>query len=94
MKTISLETKSLTIEKLLEAAADGEPVFLTDNGHTHFALLQADDGDREVCALKSNAEFMAYLTEAEHRAQTTPRKSLQQIREMYGVAAGKDHPTS
>lgn len=84
MKTISLDAKTVTLEQLLQEASEGEVVFLTSRGQTQFALVPADEGDREVCALKSNAEFMAYLTEAEERARTRPRKSLKQIRELYG----------
>ena len=84
MKTISLDSKSLPLEKLLSEAAQGEVVFLTTQGQTRFALVSADEGDQEVCALKSNPEFLAYLTGAEERARTRPRKTLQEIRELYG----------
>ena len=83
MKTISVDSGSLTVERLLEEASGGDVVFLTSGGETRFALVPADEGDQEICALKSNAEFMAYLTAAEHRARTRPRKTLQQIREQY-----------
>ena len=85
MKTVSLDSKTLTLKKLLDEAAGGEIVFLTANGETRFAIVPADESDQEVCALRSNAEFMLFLTEAERRARTRPRKSLQQIRESYGV---------
>jgi hypothetical protein len=49
-----------------------------------------DEGDSEICALRSNAAFMAYLSACEERARTRPRKSLQQIRELYG--GGPDLP--
>jgi hypothetical protein len=83
MKTISVDSKSLTVERLLEEASGGDVVFLTSGGETRFALVAADEGDQEICALKSNAEFMVYLADAEHRARTGPRKTLQQIREKY-----------
>ena len=84
MKTLSLDSKSLTLAKLLEEAAEGEVVFLTADGITRFAVIPADEGDQEACALRSNAEFMAYLTEAERRAKAGPRKSLAEIRKLYG----------
>src|SRR5262249_14263773 len=87
MKTISLDSESTTLEQVLQEASGGEVVFLTKEGQTRFALVAADEGDQEVCALKSNAEFMAYLTEAERRARTRPRKSLQQIRDLYNRPA-------
>ena len=92
MKTLSLDSKSLTLEHLLEEAAQGEVVFLTSGGQTRFALMSADEGDEEAYALKSNAEFMAYLTEAEQRARTRPRKSMQEIQQLYHVSA--DEPGS
>ena len=92
MKTLSLDSKSLTLEKLLEQADQGEVVFLTSHGQTRFALIPADDSDREVCAIKSNSEFMAYLTEAEQRGQTGPRKTLEQIRKLYDVEAETSTP--
>ena len=49
------------------------------------AIMHADDSDQEVCALKSNPEFMAYFTECHQRADSEPRFSLEQLREMYGL---------
>ena len=64
------------------------------NGEIKFALMHADDGDQEVCALKSNSEFMAYLTDCHQRADSEPRFSLEQVREMYGLpASGSNDPT-
>ncbi len=87
MKSISFDSKSVTVEQLLEEAARGEVVFLTADGETRFAIVPADDGDREVAALRSNAEFMAYLTDAEARARTRPRKTIEEIRAVFDTAA-------
>lgn len=89
MKTVSLDSKSVTLEQLIEQAARGEVVFLTSQGQTLYALVPADDGDQEICALRSNSEFMAYLTDAEQRGQTKPRKSLQEIRNQYDAETAK-----
>jgi hypothetical protein len=85
MKPLSLDTESTTLHEAIAAVTEGNIVFLTKDGATRFALLAADDGDREVCSLRSNAEFMAYLTEVEERARTRPRKSLREICERYGL---------
>ena len=85
MKTISLDSKSVTLRSLLKQAARGEVLFLTKGGRTRFALMPADEGDQEACALRSNAEFLAYLTDAERRARSRPRKSLEEIRRLYGL---------
>ncbi len=55
------------------------------HGEIRFALMHADDGDQEIGALRSNAEFMAYLTEAKNRPDTQPRYTLEQVREMDGL---------
>lgn len=89
MKTISLR-EGLTLDRLLEEAASGDVVFLTVDGEVRFALVAVDEGDQEICALRSNADFMAYLSACEERARTRSRKSLQQIRELYG--GGTDLP--
>ena len=94
MKTISLDSKSVTLENILEQAAGGEIVFLTRKGRARFALISADEGDQEVCALRSNAEFMAYLTEAEKRAHAGPQKSIEEIRALYRLPAPQASKTN
>ena len=84
MTTSSLALEGLTLERLIQEAANRDVVFLTANGETQFALMSADEGDQEVCALRSNTEFMAYLAEAKQRALTGPRKSLEEIKALYG----------
>jgi antitoxin (DNA-binding transcriptional repressor) of toxin-antitoxin stability system len=86
MRTISLESEGLTLERLLQEAEKGEVVFLTRSGQTQFALVPADEADKEVCALRSNPGFMTYLAACEERAKTQPRKSFREIREVYGNA--------
>lgn len=90
MKPVSLDSESTSLSQAIAAASGGNIVFLTKDGETRFALLPADDGDRETCALRSNAEFMAYLTELEERARTRPRKSLREICERYGLPVADD----
>ena len=53
---------------------------------TRFAIVPADESDEEILALRSSAEFMTYLADAERRATTGPRKTLQQIRESFGMS--------
>ena len=85
MKQLALESAGLTLERVLEEAAAGEVVFLTSGGEPAFALVKADESDAEICALRSNAKFMAFLAECEARARTQPRKTLDEFRkEMSG----------
>jgi hypothetical protein len=51
--------------------------------------MRADEGDQEVLALKSNPEFMAYLTECHERAESEPRFTLDQVRTLYGLPASE-----
>ncbi len=59
--------------------------FVQSNERTRFVMIPADESDEEVLALRSNAEFMNYLADAEQRALTRPRKSLQRIRDSFGM---------
>ena len=89
MKTPTLDANGLTLDGLLRAAADGEVVFLTSRGEAKFALVAVDDGDQEVLALRSNADFLAYLDACKLRARTQPRITLAEIREHFGDDAGE-----
>jgi len=85
MKTVAVESTGLTVEKLLQEAADGEIVFLTKDGETHFALIPADDADQEICALRSNSAFMNLLESYVQRAKTGPRKTIEQIQKEHNI---------
>lgn len=85
MKTVAVEAEGLTVEKLIQEASGGEIVFLTKDGETHFALVPADDADQEICALRSNVEFMELLSYYEERARTGPRKTLEQIQKEHNI---------
>ena len=84
MKAVALESADLTLPQLLDAAQEHGVVFLKTGGKTRFAVVPADEADEEVCSLQSHVEFLTYLTEAEQRARTAPRKSLREIRETFG----------
>jgi len=85
VKTTTLPIEGLNLDRLLQEAGDQDVVFLRTNGEVKFAIMHADESDQEVCALKSNPEFMAYLTECHQLADSEPRFSLEQLREMYGL---------
>ena len=85
MKSATLDSSRTTLSELLGAAEQNDVVFIQSNGQTRFAIVPADDSDEEILALRSNAEFMAYLADAERRAATGPRKTLKQIRESLGT---------
>ncbi len=88
MKTVSLPVEGLTLEQVLQEAAQGRIVFLTSGGYVQFAVAPADDGDEEITALRSNPDFLTYLTECAERARSRPRKTLRQMQELYGQPTG------
>src|SRR5439155_18850834 len=94
MKTATLSIEGLNLDRLLQEAGDQDVVFLRTNGEVKFAIMHADESDQEVCALKSNPEFMSYLTECHQRADSEPRFSLEQLREMYGLPPTSVGPNS
>jgi len=85
VKTTTLPVEGLNIHQLLEEAGTKDIVFLRTDGEIKFALLHADEGDQEICALQSNPEFMAYLTECHKRAESEPRFTLEQVRTSFGL---------
>ena len=86
MKSATLDSSQMTVSELLGAAEQNDVVFIQSNGQTRFAIVPADDSDEEILALRSNAEFMSYLADAESRAAAGPRKTLQQMRESLKVS--------
>ena len=83
MKTVSLDSHQFTLEGVLQYAADGEVVFLTNGGLPRFALVAVDEGDQEVLALRSTTDFLAYLDECKLRARRGPTRSLEEIRAQF-----------
>ena len=83
MKSTTLDAAQISLPELLGAAEQNDVVFVQTNGQTRFAVVPADELDEEVLALRSSAEFMAYLADAERRAMAGPRKTIQQIREAF-----------
>lgn len=85
MKSATLDASQVTLSELLGTAEQNDVVFVQKEGHTRFAVIPADESDEEILALRSSAEFMAYLADAERRAAAGPRKTLQQVRESLGM---------
>lgn len=85
MKSARIDASKATLSELLGTAEQNDVVFVQTEGHTRFAVIPADESDEEILALRSSAEFMAYLADAERRAAAGPRKSLQQVRESLGM---------
>ena len=52
------------------------------------------EDDQEVIALRSNADFMAYLDECKLRARREPTKSLEEIKRLYLTEGLVPGPTS
>ena len=88
MKRATLDASQVTLAELLGTAEQNDVVFVQTDGHTRFAIVSADESDEEILALRSSAEFMTYLADAERRAATGPRKTLQQIRDSFGLSSG------
>ncbi len=89
MKSATLDSSQVTLSELLGTAEQNDVVFVQTDGHTRFAIVAADESDEEILALRSSAEFMTYLAAAERRAVIGPRKTLQQIRESFGMSPGE-----
>lgn len=85
MKRTTLDAATVSLSELLDAAEQNDVVFVQTNGQTRFAVVPADESDEEILALRSSADFMSYIADAEHRAAIGPRKTLQQIRESFGM---------
>lgn len=83
MKSATLDASQVTLSELLGTAEQNDVVFVQKEGHTRFAVIAADESDEEILALRSSAEFMTYLADAERRAAAGPRKTLQEIRESF-----------
>ena len=88
MKSATLDASQVTLSELLGTAEQNDVVFVQTDGHTRFAIVPADESDEEILALRSSAEFMTYLADAERRAAIGPRKTLQQIRDSFGMSSG------
>src|SRR5579883_1107494 len=93
LKTLSLDSPEFTLEGRLREAAEGDVVFLTTDGLPRFALVAVDEGDQEIIALRSNADFMAYLDECQLRARRGPTKSLEEIQKKYLTEESVPGPT-
>ena len=85
MKTLALEKEKRTIAELLSKENGKEVIYLTKKGRATHALVPLDEMDREILAVRSNAELMAYLDACSARARKGPRKSIDQIREELGI---------
>jgi hypothetical protein len=83
LKTVSLDSPQFTLEAALRDAAEGEVVFLTTGGSPRFALVEVDEGDQEVLALRSSTDFLAYLDESKCRARQGPTRSLEEIKRLF-----------
>ena len=83
MKTLEMDSTEVTLKKALRQARRGEIVFLTIRGNTKFVVAPADNDDREICALRSNQEFLDHLTQLEKEAHSRPMKSLEEVRARY-----------
>ena len=84
MKVIQLENESRSLAKLL-GLARSEPLVFTRKGRPVAALLDVASDDLETLALRTNAEFQAYLRQCRDRHQRESGTSLEQVRARYGL---------
>jgi predicted dienelactone hydrolase len=94
MKYTTLAAEKLTVPRLLAAAARDKAVFLTVADNVRFVLLPADEGDQEVCALRNNAEFMAYLEGCIERGKTGKTYTLEQVKAELGMNKKPRNPAN
>ena len=87
MKTMPLE--GLTLDRLVQEAASGAIVLVTEHGQARFALMPLNDGDDEIIRMRSNSALMAFLDECARRAAQGPRKTLDEIRRNVGAERTK-----
>ncbi len=80
MKTVALESTGSALRALLPRRDREEAVFLTVEGQVRFVVLPADEGDREVLAMRANRQLMQFLDHCGQRARQGPRKTLEQLR--------------
>ncbi len=85
MKHRTEAIEGLTLDRLLKDAAPMGAVFLSRKGRIRYVLMHADDGDQEVCALRNNPEFMAYLEQCTERALKGPRYTLEDVKARLGL---------
>ncbi|MBI2809116.1 MAG: hypothetical protein HYX68_29385 [Planctomycetes bacterium] len=89
MKTLALEREKRTLSELLAKENGAEVIYLTRKRRPTHALVPLDDMDREVLAIRANAELMAYIDACSERARKGPRKTIEQIREQFGMPRTK-----
>lgn len=61
MKTVPVEFTGQTLRTLLPMIAEEEAVFLTVKGQFRFVVLPADEGNKEVVAMRGNQRLMEFL---------------------------------
>lgn len=76
MKTIDLAQHKLDVEQLLVLARQGPVLLLTAEGE-EFCVVEADDFDREVEALRNSRAFQQFLDERSKDKRTIPLEELE-----------------
>ena len=75
MKTVKVDEEKLDLQKAIDMARKEPVVLLTADGK-EFVLVEADDFDREVEALRGSQAFQCFL---EGRSKSVSRVSLEEI---------------
>jgi hypothetical protein len=94
MKHRTVPLEGLTLERLIAEGARSGAVFLTKKGKVRHVLMRADDGDQEVCALRNNTQFMAYLEECTKRALAGPRHTLADVKARFDIGTEAVGPST
>ena len=55
MKRATLDSATISLSELLDAAEQNDVVFVQTNSQTRFAVVPADESDEEILALRSRS---------------------------------------
>jgi hypothetical protein len=82
---IAIETERRPIGEWLPRQNSNELVYLTKNGRKRYVVVPLDDMDEEILAMRKNAALMAHIDKLFERARKGPWKSLEEIKDKYGI---------
>ena len=80
MKTLSLESKDVSLDTLIEMAARGT-VIITQGSRPLFAVVPVDQEDLQTWQLGENPEFLALMRRSWKRLHTEGPVSLAEARQ-------------
>ena len=85
MTEVAIETERRPIGEWLQPHNSNELVYLTKKGRKRYVVVPLDDMDEEILAMRKNAALMAHIDKLFARARKGPWKSLEEIKDKYGI---------